>query len=134
MRSRITGFIVFIVFLMVFMTGAQISKDILFTRFEVSEINDNDIFIDNVKVLLEQIKIIRAKRQEYTEAAKREEPVNISVFYIMVSPQKEAGLYYNGAERLVHEGDMVGSRIRIEEIRSDGLIVKQGERSYFVSK
>ncbi|HOO59893.1 MAG TPA: hypothetical protein PLF44_04405 [Candidatus Mcinerneyibacteriales bacterium] len=134
MRSRITGFIIFIVFLMVFMTGAQISKDILFTRYEVTEINENDVFIDNVKVLLEQIKIIRAKRKEFAETARREEPVNISVFYIMVSPRKEAGLFYNGAEWLVHEGDLVGSRIRIEEIRSDGIIVKQGERSYFVSK
>jgi len=134
MRSRITGFIIFIAFLMVFMTGVQISKDILFTRFEVSEINDKDPFIENVKALLEQIRIIHAKRKEYTEATKQQESVNIAVFYIMISPRREAGLYFNGSERLVHEGDRIGSRISVEEIRPDGVIIKKGERLYFVSK
>jgi hypothetical protein len=134
MRSRIIGFIVFIVFLFVFMKGADIAKDIIFTRFQVTSMNENDTFIENVKAALKQIAIIKEKRKTFKEVTQKEDPVNIRVFYLLISPQKEAGLFVNGREILAHEGESIGNGMILREIRSDGIVVAQGERNYFVSK
>ncbi len=133
MRSRITGFILFIVFATVFYNGVTGAGKIILSAIDVNNISSST-FVDNIEIMLGQIKAINKRKAEFSVRSVGKVTMNVRVFYLMISPKKEAGVYYNGNEYLVGEGSSIGPGVVVETIEADGIIINNNGKKYYISK
>ena len=133
MRSRVTGFILFLIFILVFYGSIRETGKIMISGIESNGINKSE-FIETIDIMLSQIKSIQKRKDEFSKKSSSGRSVNIRVFYLMLSPQKEAGIYVNGREYLVKEGTTIGSNIKILKIEENGIIADVNEKKYYISK
>ncbi len=133
MRSRVTGFILFLIFILVFYGSIRETGKIMISGIESNGINKSE-FIETIDIMLSQIKSIQKRKDEFSKKSSSGRSVNIRVFYLMLSPQKEAGIYVNGREYLVKEGTTIGSNIKILQIEENGIIADVNEKKYYISK
>ncbi|TYB31639.1 MAG: hypothetical protein FXF47_03310 [Candidatus Mcinerneyibacterium aminivorans] len=138
MRNKIISFILIIIFVILFFSGIFQMKDIaLYDLHSKTTVKDTE-FVQKVKDILKKIKYKREKlnkdKNEVVAKKQKQDRFYIRIYYIMTSPKKEVGIYFNGRRYLLKEGDTVGNNLKMVKILPNSIEVEYNNKTYWISK
>jgi hypothetical protein len=113
-------------------------KDIaLYDLHSKTTVKDTE-FVQKVKDILKKIKYKREKlnkdKNEVVAKKQKQDRFYIRIYYIMTSPKKEVGIYFNGRRYLLKEGDTVGNNLKMVKILPNSIEVEYNNKTYWISK
>lgn len=133
MKKRIFSIIVILIFGIAFFVGILKMRDIILLELHKTKNVEDTQFITNVKELLKKIDFSKEDR-EYFEKEEEKDEFYVNIYYIMLSPKKEVGLYYNKKRYLLNEGDKIGGDFQLLEIRPNSIEVLYKNDKYWITK
>ena len=139
MKNKIISFILIIVFTILFFSGILKMKDIVLYELHSGKSIKETEFVQEVKKILNKIRYKRSKTEDFKQPVQKEteeekRQLSIYIYYIITSPSKEVGIYYNGRRYLLQEGDTVQNILEIKRILKNSIEVKYQNNTYWISK
>jgi|SRR6056297_200968 len=133
MKKRIFSIIVILVFIISFFVGLLKMRDIILLELHKTKNVKDTQFIINAKELLKEIDLSN-QDNGYFEKEEDKDEFYVNIYYIMLSPKKEVGLYYNKKRYLLNEGDKIGEDFQLLEIRPNSIEVLYKNDKYWITK
>ena len=133
MKKRIFSIIVILVFIISFFVGLLKMRDIILLELHKTKNVKDTQFIINAKELLKEIDLSN-QDNGYFEKEEDKDEFYVNIYYIMLSPKKEVGLYYNKKRYLLNEGDKIGGDFQLLEIRPNSIEVLYKNDKYWITK
>jgi len=133
MKKRIFSIIVILVFIISFFVGLLKMRDIILLELHKTKNVKDTQFIINAKELLKKIDLSN-QDNGYFEKEEDKDEFYVNIYYIMLSPKKEVGLYYNKKRYLLNEGDKIGEDFQLLEIRPNSIEVLYKNDKYWITK
>ncbi len=140
MKKKIISFILIIIFIIIFFSGILKMKDIVLYELHSGKSVQDTVFVQEVKKILNKIKLKRnniknsGEQLVQKEDTEEKSKLSIYIYYIITSPTKEVGVYFNGRRYLLQEGDTVQDILTIKRIFRNSIEVRYRDNTYWISK
>jgi len=140
MKKKIISFILIIIFIIIFFSGILKMNDIVLYELHSGKSVQDTEFVQEVKKILNKIKLKRnniknsGEQLVQKEDTEEKSKLSIYIYYIITSPTKEVGVYFNGRRYLLQEGDTVQDILTIKRIFRNSIEVRYRDNTYWISK